>query len=207
MRPPGQFDYPGPHCMYDPVLKLRVAEQHGMDRSWDNVPIGIHYDPEIVEGRYWMERICAPGEQEIFERNGWDINRPVPFKSARSQWLVTIACQAYDIGHAIRLKIWDNDGRRFRGWEYRTAIERQRIQGISDDISSMYVSVFKAYPGLPSLRSDDYFSPKRFPRARSIELCVSSETLTHGLDRLASDYPLVEGGWHRISSWPMAVDY
>lgn len=200
-----QFDYPGPRCMYDPVRKLRVANEPGRNTNWDNVAIGIHYDPEIERGHYWMPRKFSQVERQAYEKNGWDISRPVPFRSDSSQLVVRVDCSAHDVGHAIRLKISDSDLNYFQRWDYRTRIENLNIPLVSKDLSSMYIDVFKAFPGLPILRTES-FPVARFPEAQTIEMCIQTSTLIKGLRIAATDFPLVEEGWHCLASWPMLLD-
>lgn len=107
------------------------------------------------------------------------------------------------------------------------SIERRNIPLVSNGVSSMYMGVMKAYPGLRILR--DEYPPGRFPNARAIEICVTTSGLTEGLGRSVEDYPMVEPpkpgahrptgprsasveaasmadeGWHRVASWPMRL--
>jgi hypothetical protein len=82
------------------------------------------------------------------------------------------------------------DGFGFRSYHWRGSIERLNIPLVSNDVSSMYMGVMKAYLGLAILREE--YPLKRFPEARTIEICVTTSGLTDGLARSVEDYPMVE---------------
>ncbi len=199
-----RFEYPDGQCMFDPVLKLRVSVSTGS--QWEPVlPLAlgmyIWHDPEIVQGRYTMPRrlMCSESEIELYRgSNQMDrLDDPVPFLSARRHVLPTVPCHAHDCGDVIRLKVSGNE-RHFRGYDMRTRVERMRIANVSTDVSSLYIGVMKAFVHLPALHRD-YFTPRWYPHATSVEICITTSALT-GLDRRAQGYPMTEDGWHCLET-------
>lgn len=213
--------------MYDPVLRLRAGLDYGrIDTDMvQNCRILIHHDPDIEAGRHTMrQQDYSTEEYEIRRKWNWDFDRLVPFQSPRSVRLADLPYDSEDLGDLIRLKV-KIDGFGYRSDHQRGSIERLSIPLVSNDVSSMYMSVLKAYPGLPILRKEA-FPPSRFPNARAIDICVTTSGLTEGLGRTVEDYPMVEApkpgahkptgrrwasveaaamhdeGWHRVAIWP-----
>jgi hypothetical protein len=229
-RERSRFEYPDNSAsMYDPVLRLRAGFEPGPTEPaewWTKGTIGIHHDPELEAGRYSMPQPeYHPLEYEARKKMNWDFDRPVPFRSPRSVPLARIDYNIDYCGDIIRIKIFGN-GYSFRSYQMRGSIERLNIPGVSNDVASMYVSVFKAYPGLRSLR-EDQFEPSRLASAQTTEICVTASALTEGLERSIADYPMVEPplpgaqkptgprsgsdtsphdaheGWHCLARWPI----
>lgn len=70
-----------------------------------------------------------------------------------------------------------------------------------DPVLQLRVCVMKAFVRLPRLHHE-YFRPHWFPRATTVEICVTTSALTGGLDRGENDYPMTEDGWHCLASSP-----
>jgi hypothetical protein len=199
-----RFEYPDGACMYDPVLQLRVGVDTGS--QWEPIlplRLGMYiwHDPGIVRGRYSMPRhlMCSAAEIEVYRKLN-RLHELVPFRSARSQRVHSLPCHAHDCGDVIRLKV-DGHAFEFRCYDRRGSIERMNIPQVSTDVSSMYVGVMKAFVRLPRLHHE-FFRPPWFPRATTVEICVTTSALTGGLDRLAHDYSMTEEGWHCMASSP-----
>jgi hypothetical protein len=228
MREHNDFQFTdNPYCMYDPVRRLVAGFEPGLREMGDfhSGTIGIHHDPEIEAGRYMMpQRPYSAEEREVRKKMGWDFDRLVPFRSSSKICLARISYRSEDCGDRIRLKI-AHDASSFQSYHWRGSIEQLNIPLVSNDVSSMYVAVFKAYPGLPILRQE--YPPERYPNAQAIEICVMTSALTSGLGLSVDDYPVAQhpkpnglqstgprsssGGeasmsdveWHRLAIWPM----